>query len=240
MSLFSPPGRLPQPSRKIAFFLVSIFSLAAAACIYLSLDRISEDIAVMLPDNDPKVARDLDFFRGSPWADKVFILLEAGPNTGEQRLQNAAGAFANQLPGEYFPRVLGLNRSDQTVVFRYFLERLPLLLGPDALSELEDEFNYEAVRKRMRENRALAGGSQGIFFKDAVRLDPLNLRRFFLSGLKNLRGLAALDPKEGFTLSKNGQDALITAACSVDPTDSKKSREMLDALDKVQANLLPP
>ncbi|MGM0610981.1 MAG: MMPL family transporter [Thermodesulfobacteriota bacterium] len=231
---------MPEISQKTALLVVVVLSLASAACIYLNRDRASEDISVMLPAGDEDVLRDMRFLRNSPWADKIFIRLAAGPDISEDELKSAAQKFADSLPEKYFPRVMGMENPDPRAFLHFYLSRLPLLLAPQDLTELGKDLNPARVRERMRENHALLTGPRGFVLKEAVRSDPLDLRRFFLSRLKGLRGFAPLKTGKGFVLDKEGKSALVTATCTVKPTDSEGSKDMLAALDRVRAKTLPP
>lgn len=239
MKPFFAPSALPKISPKAAVFLVLILSIASVAGIFLNRDKISEDISIMLPDDDSRVLEGMRLIRNSPWADKVFIRLVRGPETSEKKLQKAAQDFAANLPEKYFPYVLGKKSPDPKKFMDFYLRRLPLLLDENALQKIKGELDPNAVKNHMRENLEILSGTRGFFLKDAVRLDPLDLRRFFLSRLKALGEFAPLKRGKGFVMSEDGKSALITAVCSVKPTDSENSGRMLDALDKIRARLLP-
>lgn len=225
-------------SRKTAILIALVLCFVSVFSIWLKRANIHEDIAIMLPKDQDGLLRQLRFLQDSPLADKVFILLEASADVSRKELSKIASRFVSRLPESFFPRVLGVSRPSSPELLNYFLKRLPYLLTPRDLKKIDSELSYEEVQGQMLKNHALLSGSQGFMVKNAVQQDPLNLRRFFLSKLKPMLEFSALKTGKGFVLSPDGQSALITAKCSLEPTDSGQIKLMLKEMDKLGSEVI--
>lgn len=238
MSLTGLLNVLQARSRRTAILIALVLSFISFFSIWLNRAKIDEDIAIMLPREQEGLLRQLKFLQDSPLADKVFILLEGSSDVSQKELSNIASKFVSRLPERFFPKVLGTTLPSSQESLNYFLERLPYLLNPKDLKKIDTELSYEQVQGHMLKNHALLSGSQGFMVKNAVQRDPLNLRRFFLSKLKPMLEFSALKTGKGFVLSPDGQSALISATCSVEPTDSGQTRLMLAEMDKLSLELI--
>ncbi|TLM65519.1 MAG: hypothetical protein FDZ69_09620 [Deltaproteobacteria bacterium] len=235
--LFSPCYTLLARHRRLVLGLVLLLTLAAGAG--LTLVRYEGNIDRMLPP-DPEVTRSLAFLRDSNLSDKVIVSLAlTDPARSKQELFQAVDRLAGALQPPLFTKaVTGVNVAgamDEFSILRY----APQILGPADLEAIDRMLTPETVEAKLRAIYRQALRPESVMMSSLSRSDPLGVKLLFMDKLRALPSSMGFEVavEDGHFLSRDGRHALLIVQTPVPMTDSRGSREMIEALRAQLAGL---
>ena len=216
-----------------------------ASMIFLTGLELTENIESMLPDHASEAAEDLGLLSKAPFLSRVLVIVEAGPDNSRESLVSAAKRIQKAAGPPWF-RALSPDPEQPSPerAIEHLLDILPSLIKPEDLDKIEAMITPEAVSHSLEQAWLDLTGLQGLGMKKIIRADPLGLRFLVLEKFSFLNIFGTeLTPDtsvRGVFPSPAGQSVLIVLDPEASMTDSGESAKMLEYLDSVISNSIPP
>ncbi|HYE05921.1 MAG TPA: hypothetical protein VEL07_10440 [Planctomycetota bacterium] len=210
-------------ARSLTVWAVIIAGLIAAT---LSAD-FTDDLAPLLPDGEPRLARQLSFFKARGATE--LIVLEAwserpdGLPTTVARTRTLVEALAPTGA-----RPIAGSAGDVAAAIERVLDHLPALVVPADLAAIETRMSGAPLRAWLQEVKARASRPDEVFAGAAVRHDVLALSGGVLGDL--VAHLPAGRPVDGLIAHNDGKHVLALLEVDFPPSDLARTRVMLDVV----------
>jgi predicted RND superfamily exporter protein len=214
--------------------LLSVAAATAAALFGLSFVRYEGNIDLMLPP-DKDVTRSLHFLRDSNLSDKIIISLAlTSPDKGKKELFAAVDQLSASLTPPFFTKVTsGVSMADAMEEFSV-LQYAPQILSEAEITEIGRWITPPRVSQKLKQIYLQSFRPESIFTSTLSRTDPLGIKMLLLGKLRALPASMGYDVavEDGHFISRDGRHALLIVQTSVPMTDSKRSKELVQALDQ--------
>ena len=201
---------------------------------------VTEDIASMLPDNDPALRRQYDLFTYAPFARNVVVSLEltrtSDPSEDVEVLTRTADKVIKDMTLPYFSRVVsGISEQEKINLFRWLFESIPNMFTEEDAKKLTGRLTSDGMERAFARNMRILQGPESIVLKEYVLSDPMVLRDVALEKMKYLKLASDAELVDGFLVSPDHRHLLLIADTPVSMTDYNDSKLMLDYLyDRLQ------
>ncbi len=219
--------KVSRHRRLVAAGLLLLLLLALWRLPRLDLDH---NIEKMLPAREA-VLENIRFLRDSGFADQVVLSLSLpGREPDPVRLMAAADRLAAALPGPLVSEVrTGLPREDLAEEWSELTARIPQMMEPQALQQLQREVTPEEIDRRMGAlyRRLYApGASMGRF----MAADPLGIAGNVLNRMQELTAAFGyrVKPVGGHLLSQDERHLLLFLKTPVAVSDGFGARDLMD------------
>ncbi len=116
-------------------------------------------------------------------------------------------------------------------ILRLFLENPELFLDREDIPTLARRMSDEAIRKQVRQNKAILVSQASFPLKEFIALDPLGLREILMDHLRHGTRGFAIDYRSGYFLSQDHRSLLIIADPIRPAADLTFSRKLVDAIE---------
>lgn len=203
----------------IRLLLAAVLIAALATLAWAARGRLTQDLAALLPEDDPRLARQLAFFAGQ--ADTRILAVEAVGDDGHALLLTLPPRLA---PYGAHPLV----SDDPTGVLRaagVVLTHLPELTPVEDLPALRKRLEPNALVASLRALKERVSRPEDQATAAAARIDPLGLAGAALSPMAPTgRQVGAL------RLHADGEHWLLLLAVDFPPEDLGRTTALLDAL----------
>ncbi|MCK9417885.1 MAG: hypothetical protein M0R70_00730 [Nitrospirae bacterium] len=220
--------------------LATVLLVTVAAGAGLFFVPYEGNIDIMLPP-DPEITRSMDFLRDSSLSDKIIISLAlTDPSKGKQDLFLAVDELAASLQPPLFTSVItGVSVADAMEEFSV-LQYAPQILGEEDLAAIDRQLTPKAVSEKMQAIYLQSLRPESVFMTSLSRTDPLSIKTLLLGKLRALPASMGFDVaiEDGRFISRDGRHALLIIQTPVKMMDSRKSKELVQALEE-RINKLP-
>lgn len=224
-------GRLVR--RLLALSAAGVIVAAGIASLFrLSLD---EDLTTVFPEGDPSVA---DFrFVVSNFRIMDTLYIDVGPEGDSEADGKAVVALADALSRE-----LEANEVFGEVHYRFsgegFLELADVvprararLVDEAALARFERMLSPSEVLTRLESARRALGSPEGIFLKEGIRSDPLNIGQAIFEKWRAAGDSRGIQVRDGRLWSADGRHTMIVTRPDLPSTESAASAELVVAFE---------
>ena len=223
--------------RRAWLYAVTLVLLALSGWAATRL-QLQENIATMLPDGKGGVAEDFRLLQEAPFARKVVISVDAGPQADPAALPGAVDRLAAALDPALFTHLAsGPDKRLQTRLLPWLLEALPNLATAADLEQVRQRLAGDGVAQALQHDYEQLLGPEGFALKEVLRRDPLDLRRLALAKLRYLNLVPGVRLVDNHFVSADGKSALLLAETPVAMTDSAGAAALMAAFQKAQATL---
>jgi predicted RND superfamily exporter protein len=193
--------------------------------------RFRSDVSDMVPAADAPLVRVLEDVFGA--TDGAFLLVTAGPSSGEADLLAFARAFEERIRGEPDVRAVthGWAGTARRLMTGDLLARAPLFARPEEVAAVDrlltPEGVAEAVEKQSHRLSLPGGGGEAAEW--AAR-DPLELGRFIASRLGSLRGSFRFRRGSMDFVSEDGRSLLVRIEGNARADDIARVKPLVRAI----------
>lgn len=236
MRLFASCYRYFESRR--GWLLLALLMLVLLSGWQLSHLQLEENISVMLPDGNSRVAQDFQLLQQAPFARKLVINLSAADGISVDQLLDATDRLRDALPSDLF--VAALSGPGEQIGPRLLNQLgiyLPLLADFADLEQISDRLNPQEIDRQLQIDLTQLMLPQGVALKTKIRRDPLNLESLVLKKLRYLNPVPEVRLEQGHFLSRDRHNSLILADTPIAMTDSQGSKQLLEAFDRARQQL---
>ena len=227
-------------SRRI---LVLSVAAALAGLSFLISTRLilEENIAVMLPKDDPMAENLLDAMARFRNANRLQV--DVSSDTASRNELFAAADQCHDLLME-LPGIAAVDyRHDaesMMPLLNVFIEYVPLLIRPDELPRLAEQLTPDRLEQRLAWFKTRMGTPQGMALKDVPLQDPIGARDLILQRLRPLLTGFGLSPTDGRIMSADARHVLIMLESDFPSSDSRASapfvQNILEVARRIETN----
>lgn len=216
--------------------VLCIFGAALLFCGYLSLHLVTrEDILVLVPEDDSRLAAQFSLFRDAPFLSTVRITVGGG----DAPPQAHARALADALRERGVPFVATGPGTAALVDPAHVLPFLPSLLPPDTIRVWGERQDAAVISDALRKDTQVLVSPAGPAVRGLVAADPLRLHEVFFRSLAPLREAGSIPVRNGYFTDAGGRYCLVIAKPDAAMTDSAASAAFLDTVRDAIASLPP-
>ncbi len=229
----------------IRWSLVLIVTMVGA---FLARDvDLREDALDLLPSG--AVEQDFTLLARLGLVNRIFISIDKAAMGEKQKqklpdkeLLSSAESVGKAFSASPFFKQVFYRLPEETNRFLYdqLWHHLPAFLGPADLREIEGLLAGDGLNKALIDNFVLLNSVPGIALKEQIRRDPLGFFNLVMKRLENLRGEIAVEVRDGYFLSKNGNSCLLWAESTVSLTDSQTAEKVQQEIDRILDENLTP
>nr|WP_320050712.1 MMPL family transporter [uncultured Desulfuromonas sp.] len=233
-----------QGHRRLLFVLYALF----VAVSFSLLTRIEpqETLDAMLPDSTvgsgSTVREDFTWLQRAPFASKVFIDLAIDDAQQQAELATSAKALAAALRDRLATTVTdGPPIQQQAMLLNHLPDALPGLLSEADFQVMAARLANDAVMtEQLAQIKSQLMTPQGWWTKAQLQRDPLQLWQLTADHLRRLNPFAGAGGEHGAFVSRDGLHRLVMVDTDVAIGDVTASRALLNSIDAVLAETLPP
>lgn len=132
----------------------------------------------------------------------------------------------------------GLSDIFTAALFEKLIKFSPNLIAEDKISRFSDILTEEYIQNAIASDKIQLLSPSGLFVQNIIRLDPLQLRKFFIQDIFMLGKLGRFNVDNGVFLDPSGKYSLVLARSARPMTDSKHSVEIMNDVRNA-VSLLP-
>jgi len=215
-------------SKHKKIYLTAICIIFAVFVFLFSKAKFSEDIAEMLPNN---LGTEIKLFQNSPLSNKLFVVIESD-NAGDSL--NAAQAVSEALSNNAELN-LSAPKLDGDFLLSYY-HFAPNLWNEDLQSKTAALLGKN-LNPIIEERLKLAISPEGMFFRNFIVNDPLNLLPIFAQELKSLDISNSFETDNGFISTDSGKRILLIFNYPKNALDLNFSKKLNEAFGKIRLSL---
>lgn len=232
-------GFLEKRKRHVLLSVAVLTGLAAAGLWVIPYDH---SLDCMLPRGG-ETRRSMRILRETNLSGKVVLWLERldGSMTRAEFISEIDRLASGLTPPLVLEARTGPGRGNMMENVRFFLDRAPLLMGPEDVAGLAELLTPEAVAARLRRVYLQLLKPEGSFMSGMFRRDPLGISRVVGEKLARLSSDFGYNVTvvDGHFLSPDERHAIVILETPVAVTDSAGSRRLLAYLAERVAGLPP-
>jgi hypothetical protein len=208
-------------------------AVAVAAGVAITQIPFESDVMELIPQSGPAVRNFKKYVERFDSLDYVYVLLEAPEGRSVSDYEDVIETYIVELRAlpqiEYVDAALLGDDRD----WSYLLDRVLLLLGPDAAEEALGRFEPDGMAEALsRAREALAIPS--VAMRELVRQDPLGLVLGLREKFAANKSFSLFDPSQEGYVSADGGSRLVIAKPKGPALDADFCKELLDGLDEVE------
>ncbi len=235
--LFSLYESIHTHKLKFGLILIAIFGLL----IWMtSTIRFDEDISKLIPSNDENEQLQ-KVLNTAHFSDKIIINIKKKSDGQVEDLTEYAQQFLDSLnknSSKYIKAIQG--KVEDSIIFEaldFVYENAPLFLKDEDYEIISNKLNTDSIHKLTEANYKILVSPSGIIAKQTIVKDPLGIS---ILGVKHLRQLGFNDNfelKEGFLVSKNGQNLLLFITPTFSSSETNENELFATQIYELQSKL---
>ena len=200
------------------------------------------DIFGLIKEKEGPLKLFLDNMRDFGTLDHLFFMITRPEGASTQDLIGAATSLVGKLrevrvDGEraleriQFRTLEADDYESFKPILRLFLENPELFLNQEDIPALARKMSNEAIRKQVRQNKAILVSQASFPLNEFIALDPLGLREILMDHLRHGTRGFAIDYRSGYFLSQDHRSLLIIADPIRPAADLTFSRKLVEAIE---------
>ncbi len=215
--------------------------LVVAGTLFMTQVPLREDVTVMLPDSDPAFVRSYQLLDAAPFTRNIVIDLEAPDAEQLALLTETAQRLAERLGPPYISGVIGgMSAEAGAHLLDWLYAHSPQLFTEDDAAALATKITPDQVAANLQNSLQALSGPEGVWVRRWLARDPLGFRNQVFRKLGAVAMLPDVRIEGGFLVDPNGRHTLLVAQTPVAMGDSQAGRQLLDYLNDVIAQTVPP
>ena len=224
--------------RLMLFLLAAVIIISSI--VTLQSIHISEDIKSMLPDNQADFSLDFELLQHTPFMHKIIINLKHTSKGDVNELTMVADHLAKAMTPPFFTRVvIGPAINQDMDLYDWLIRNLPNITVDNDLEAIKADLTTEHIRNQLTDNYDSLFSPEGLFLKNYIKTDPLNLKTIGLKKLGFLNIMPNVRLQDNHFIDTGEKNVLLIADTSVNITDAASAAKMLSQLNALAKDIVP-
>ncbi len=223
-------------SKRKILFVITLLAVLGVFALGILRINVNESIFSMLPKGNSfeKFSKLID--QGELTNQVVFTL---DIENVEEELIVVAASFSdslNKYGAEYLKDVKIERPNVETEVFNYFYSNLPAFIDQSYYGFIDGKIHKDSVGPNLSAAQQNLVSPGSFIFRDFILKDPLAISSNFFKDLNEQNNLSNLNVEDGFVLSEDRKQLMVTAKTVFNASDNKKNIELYNALNILKNN----